>query len=94
MNANRRDQFALPLSLDGSTRAYCLHLSFITFNMRSTSSEMPACVSIHYCCAGMVSLLIGMKNICWVQRQEELFVRKEEPEIQTLCSGSEKKLNY
>lgn len=87
MHPNRRDQFALPLSQDGSTRAFCLHLSFITFNMRNTSSEMPFSVCYH--CVAMVVLLIGQKNSFWIQRGVELLVYEEEPEVQTSCSGSE-----
>lgn len=66
VHSNRRDQFALPLSQDDSTRADCLHLSFITFNMRNASSEMPFSLCCH--CVAMVVLLIGQKNIFWVQR--------------------------
>lgn len=64
VHPNRRDQFALPLSQDGSTRPYCPHLSFITFSMRNTSSEMP--FPLHCRCLAMVVLLIGQKNIFWV----------------------------
>lgn len=87
VHSNRRYQFALPLSQDGSTRAYCLHLSFITFSMRNTSSEMPFSLRCH--CVAMVVLLIGQKNTFWVQRAVELLVYEVEAKIQTSCSGSE-----